>query len=326
VTPLRTKIWLAVLLEHYGQAMTDMEALADLLSREVKSGGAAQHQLAVARTMGLLFGYLAGPVGDNVSATSRAEREQRVQERLTPELKEAFRNGQRDALAAFQELQREYEQKEVEARQESERRRVAEMERITAERKRMAEQHEQLKADISRARDELQSDLDALAAAESPLLQQQASGEQRRLRAVSELADLLDELDFLADRLARERDPVIRARLRRELRRLELIADDVQLEVLDAERQIAVAQNEIAGLRRQRAQLQAAMNARIERAERDFRNLEQREKRLTAEERDLQKPILDSRPLLPLERKMESLATYAPFPLEEEKSRLLNSL
>jgi hypothetical protein len=47
---------------------------------------------------------------------------------------------------------------------------------------------------------------------------------------------------------------------------------------------------------------------------------------LDADEKKLDKPILDTRPLLSLQRRMDSLATYLNFPLEEEKRRLLSSL
>jgi TolA-binding protein len=137
---------------------------------------------------------------------------------------------------------------------------------------------------------------------------------------------VVDDIDFLDHRLAHERDPVIRARLIREIRRLERIADEYRVDVLEAERQIALAQSEIDGLRRRGVQMRSSMSDQLDRAERDVRNIEKREKRLDADEKKLAKPILDTRPLLPLKRKMESLGTYSPFPLEEEKRRLLDSL
>ncbi len=326
ITPLKTRIWLAVLINEHGPALADMEKLGVLLSKLPKATAERDEYLAAARTLGLLFGYLEGPCGETVPATTRTGHQKRIQEHLDGPLEDAFREGQRGAILAYLDLQRQYEAKEEEAKKESERVRADEKKRIEAERVQLGEQRKQIKENVARRRDELQSELDSLAASESPLVQEQAAADRIRDAALRELTDVVDDIDFLARRLARERDPVIRARLRREIRRLEQIADEYRVDVLEAERQIALAQSEIDGLRRRGAQMRSSMSDQLDRAERDIRNIEKREKRLDADEKKLAKPILDTRPLLPLERKMESLGTYSPFPLEEEKRRLLDSL
>ena len=326
ITPLKTKIWLAVLTEQYGQAMADIETLSGLLSKQPDGATKGDEYRTTARTLGLLFGYLEGPRADKVSTTTLANHQKKVQDRLDAKLQDAFREGQRDAIVLYLDLKQQYEEKENEAKRESERVRVQESKRIAAERERLVEQHKRLKEEIAQRREELQSELDTMASAESPLVQQQAVADRHRVAAFRELTEVVDDIDFLERRLARERDPIIRAHLRREIRRLDIIADDIRIDVLEAERQIALAQNEIDGLRRRSAQLQANMGGELKRAEGEYRNIEQRQKKLVADEKKLEKPILDSRPLLPLRRKIDSLATYTPFPLEEEKRRLLDSL
>lgn len=326
ITPLKTKIWLAVLTEQHGPAMADMEKISVLLSKQVKPGAERDEYVSAARTLGLLFGYLEGPCAGTVASTARAGHQKRIQQQLDGPLEDAFRDGHRDAILAYLDLKRQYDVKEEETKKESERVRVAEKKRIESERVRLAEQRAQVKEDVARRRDELQSELDAIAAAESPLVQEQVAADRTRMAAFRELNDVLDDLDFLEHELAHERDPVIRARLLREIRRLERIGDAYRIDVLEAERQIALVQSDIAGLRRRGAQMQSNMSDQLNRAEREVRNIDKREKVLDANEKKLDKPILDSRPLLPLQRKMDALATYAPFPLEEEKRRLLTSL
>ncbi len=326
MTPLKTRIWLAVLTDQYAQAMVDMETLSVLLSKQSEPVGQRDEYRTAARTMGLLFGYLEGPCANAVPSTTRADHQKKIQDHLDTPLEDAFLEGHRDAIRVYLDLKRQYEEKESEAKKEAERVRVQESKRIETERRRLVEQHKRLKEEIAQRREELQSDLDAMASAESPLVQQQAVADRNRFVAFRELTEIVDRIDVLEHRLIHEEDPVIRAHLRRDIRRLDIIADDVRVDVLEAERQMALAQREIDRLRRQGAQLRADMGATLNRADRDYRNIEKREKRLVADEKKLQKPILDSRPLLALRRKMDALATYAPFPLEEEKRRLLKSL
>lgn len=137
------------------------------------------------------------------------------------------------------------------------------------------------------------------------------------------LVRIIGEIERLEILLEREKDPVIRQRLIRDIHRLETQTDRFRVDLLEIQRLAAVTEARLVILGRQMAMTRAQYNQALNRTAKERSGLERREKQIGAVERKAKRTTGDKRRSRTL---AGAFTTYAPFPLEEEKRRLLDGL
>jgi hypothetical protein len=326
-------VWLHTVLKDYPAAMVQMERLAATLPKMEDDLGEAErlHRELLreekARFLGVVFGYLSGPVAASLSDFERESRRRRIVRLLSEAEVEMFDEETFRVIDDFHVRSDERAELVDQELREQERKRAERLGEIEEFRRGISERLEALDEAEQRARQEHNEKSEQLRAEDTPLREQLANVDTELVGLTRNLTLLNVEILRIEDQLALELDPVIRAALLVELNRLSALAasynrDFTRLDV-SAARLRTQRQGLATQLRQSEARYRGVLNqSRVqqEQMNKELRRLEGEERRLMRE-----RPRTSGQARA-LQTSKQAFSTYLPFPAEEARARLLESL
>jgi len=207
------QIWLSVLTKQFPRAMHQMQQAAELLPDEDAAAEAEEPYRRFAVFLGRIFGYLDGPVKEQVSEAARADCRRQIMAQLTTTRRAAFDAAQKSVVAEFSGAAEQAELSATEAELEAARRKDRALEELNsrenemaaaaaAEQQRLAQLKEKAEYEIRDLQDE-----DRKLAGELHRIEVNAIGARR------ELSIFEGRIDELLARAEEEEDPARKQRL-----------------------------------------------------------------------------------------------------------------
>lgn len=322
----RAKVWIALLTKKHAAALVDLERLAAALPREAEAGPRAQEFRELARFAGLLFGFLEGPAATSLAPAQRDASRERILAAWEPARKEAFDDGRGQVKKQFDAFVQQQDQADDRAEKKAQDERDQLLDKAATQKENAAQRRDTVTEQTERMREEYGSQIQQLLANERPLVVELTGLQARAVQVQSELAHLSADIDRLEDRLRREKDPAERERLRREIDRLSLYTHRYHGQLRELERAAAVVQSRLAAAQQERARVEAEAGREFGRAAKELTDLQRQEKQAGVMERVAQQRTADRTRSHAVATRASALTTYAPFPLEEEKQKLLSQL
>ncbi len=319
----RGKIWVLMLTKRYEVALVEMDNLSQQIAANAGADKAASTMVGF---LGRVFGYLEGPAKKSVEARLVAMCKDRITSRLAQGLREVFDEGRKEVDQRYTELYFSHEQSKEDAEAKERKNRQEEADFLARRREAIAGDRQEINQQGDSARKQLDADVAALdkrlatldqslarLAAQAVPIAQQMQGIDREISRVIALADNTDDLP-LRQRYALEIDrlTVLYGRYER----------DYQL-VNARAAQVNVQRNTILGQRKAAVERYSAETKRLEK---ENASLRRGERRIEKELEQNQRPVVGNTPSVrALSAQVMAFTTYEPFPLEQEKHRLLQS-
>ena len=323
----RAKIWISMLTRNYSGAMVEM----DLLSRLLPAVDADQEEVErtygeIAAFLGRQFGFMAGPANRAPSEKLTADHQNRIVARLTDSRRAAFEQARRSVLERFASMKQQADRIDNEAkasRQKKEQEADSELEK---EREELTSKLVELDARRKNLRGELKEDLERIEKEQRPLLR--SLDRLREQAAVTEYEGrlILDEIFRLQILAERQSDPLLRDYLYRDALRLEILLSDYDVDIWATNRELFRMQARGADALALRDTARSDYGAERKRLEDDEARVRRDGRRLKVKQRRSRRS--SRRKLVgasALRVKAKAFTTYEPFPLEQERQRLLGS-
>ena len=324
----RAKVWLQAVLKNYDGAMVAADKLSQLLSKEV---GKTTEEEALVRPyvafLGRIYGFLGGPAQAAVNIDSRKVSEKGVTGRLTENRLEVFEEARDAVLQKFVELTDAKETFKDKAREQADADREKTLAEIAEQRDVNKERVKELEAKIDKFKKEHQSESAAITKADAPL-QSELNRLSSRATAVNTQLFALDaQIASVQAQLSATKDPNLRAFLFAEIDRLSILEGATQAELFGLNRQANGVQQQRSNLAVRQQRADADLADKIGRVDDELFAIAKKEKRADiAEKRATKAGPVTPQSALSLSAQAAALITYDPFPLEQEKSRLLETL
>jgi chromosome segregation ATPase len=322
------KLWTTMLQKNYAAALVQMEQLAAALPQEEAGKPSdAEQQRETARYLGRLLAFLEGPAAKSADVERVAASRKKVESRLSPTLQRELEAGYDTVADRFEGLHLARERTRDQAQAEQEKSKQREAERLTQERDTVAKEKKAVEQRALESREELDKFLSAIDRKLSPLDRELGRLTTRAAEVRDRMIDLDREITrilLLADSID---DPQLRLRYRLEADRLNASYSRYSADYRGLERQAASVRSEANALLNERDGAINRYNAEAKRLGREQVKLGGREKRLARDEdRNRKTPSGNTDRVRILSDKVTAFTTYEPFPLEEAKARLLESL
>lgn len=325
---LRARAWLTAILKNYSQTMAAAEKLSAAMPAEEAASVENEAELReYVSFLGRLYGFLGGPVADDVNLSERKASERKISGRLTEGRRVLFEDARDSVLQKHLELTDAGAARREEAREAAAEAKAETLEDIAQEREERGERLDELKSRTDKLRQELKAELDEIAKEEAPFGRELAALDRRATSVNRELLTISSQIALLQTALDNENDPVRRAILLGDIDRLALIGSRYDADLVAINRQAAGVQQQLAGLAVRRRQAQASAGGQLAKINKEQGDLARREKRASAIEKRAERatPVVPAS-AISLRAVAGALATYDPFPLEQEKARILESL
>jgi hypothetical protein len=319
----RAKIWLSLLTKKYTTGLVDIEKLSELVPAEKDLGDRADEVHELARFLGVLFGFLEGPAGTSVTPAQRELSQKKILARLDAAGKEAFEAGRNQVKQQHAALLGQQDQAGQDAERKADELREQLLKDAAAEREGVEQRRDSVTEEANRVQEEYQSQKRRLAEQEVPLTNDLTRLQAQAVVPQGELLRIRGDIARLEDLLRREKDPIQRERLRNEIDRLEIHARRHRAQLAELERAAAIVNARLAEVQRERLRVENEFGGNLGRAEGALTDLQRRASKADAAERNARKLTGDKRRTGALATRAAALTTYAPFPLEEEKQKLL---
>jgi len=323
----RAKIWLALLTKDYGLALSAMERMGTAAGEAASAPDNKDAADDAARFLGAVFGFVDGPLSDVPALASRKTVEASVLEALTEEQFERFKEARQGVIEKFKSLTTERQDSREQAIADEEAEKQQALEDVEKRREEMVKQADELKERRDKLQGELKDQLDEINKDDRPLQSEQSRLQARGSVIVHDRDDVLFDIGRLEAQLAAEKDPVRRDQIRRDISRLSLLARRYDGDLAVLERQLARVQVERRELANRAAQVRRDLGGQIQNIDRTFNSLQAEERRLAGTEKKARKPSSGSTGKVnALSVTATALKTYEPFPIEQERQRLMESL
>ena len=328
VPALRARVWLSTLLKDYGQAMDAAEKLSEAVGDEeaenVDQEAANREHISF---LGRIYGFLGGPVAANLDLAVRKGAERKLLERLTEGRRVVFEDARDAVLQKHLELADAKDAKAEAAREAAEDAKAKTLEEIATQREERAQRLKELEERSDKLKGELKDELAEIAKSDKPLVAELATLERRAALLNRELLTIQSQIGILQSLLADEKDQFARARIISDIDRLLIIGSRYDADLLAVNRLAAGVQQQRGQLALRQRKAQADVGSQMQRIKQEAAEMARREKRSEAIEKRAER----STPAIPagaaaLRATAGALATYDPFPLEQEKSRILAEL
>jgi hypothetical protein len=324
---LRARVWLALLVKKYDDALAGMEELAKAtgkLAADVDNKDAASE---AARFLGSVYGFVDGPLGELAAVAARPATETAILEALSEEQRELFTAARQSVTEKFTDLtiERSDSREAAIADEEAEKQKVlADVERRRAE---MQTQAEDLKERRAKAEGELKDELAEVARLDRPLTAQLTRLQAERTADQVSAEGVAVDIARLEGLLAGEKDPVRRDQLRRDIVRLSALLRRYDVDLAAVNTAIAGVQAERSPLFARQKAAEKNFGGQIQAIDKQFTSFQTEERKLAGIERKAKKPSSGSTGKVnSLGMTVVALKTYEPLPIERERQRLLESL
>jgi hypothetical protein len=328
VEALRAKTWLQTILKNYPTAILSADKLSKLLAAHPPTTDAerAAHDEAIG-FLGRLFGYFGGPISDAINQEERRVLEKKLIERLDPSKRPIFEDARNAVLAKFIEMSDE----SATARDRATASVKAEKEKTLAElqtdKDKTDARIKELEERKNKLNNEFKTEIDDINKQEQPIIQQQTILASRANVLSNDLIGFQAQIAGLEQLAAQEKNAVRQQQLVQQANALGLTITRIEANLLTANRLLANAQRQRAGLQAKRVQAQANTASQVDRVERELADLEKRDRRNEVLEKKASRPTaVATSKLRALSAQATALSTYDAFPLEAAKARLLESL
>ncbi len=324
------RIWIDVLLKRYTAALPQIDELSTLLPADGAAGlsdeAKARHR-ETARYIGRLFGFFQGPVEKSLNADRVAAAKKAVLDRLSGEHRQEFEAGHKavsDRFAEFFGIREQTKEDEADrqkkAQEEAAKRLADDKAAVAGDKKAVAEQAAQTREQLDKFLSEIDRKLAPLDT-EYARLSAQAVGVRERM------IDLDRDISRLLRLAETTEDPGLSARYRLDAQRVSDIRSRHAADYRALENRAARVRTQQAAILNERDAAVARYNAEAKRLGKEQVKLAQTEKRIAREEDRNRKPATgNSDRVFALSQKVFAFTTYEPFPLEQAKSRLAESL
>lgn len=326
-------VWLYTVLKDYPAAMVQMERLAATLP-ELEEGLEEAERVEreilreeKARFLGVVFGYLSGPVAALLSDFERDSRRRRIVRLLSESEVEMFDEETFRVIDDFHVRADERAELVDHELREQEKQRAERLGEIEAFRRGVAERLEALAEEEQRVQREHNEKSEQIRAEDAPLREQLANVDTELLGLTRNLTILNVDILRIEDQLAFEPDPVIRAALLVELNRLSALAAGYSRDITRLDVSSARLRTQRQGLATQLRQSEVRYRTVLNQSRVQQEQMDKELRRLDGEERRLlrQRPRTSGQARA-LQTSKQAFSTYLPFPAEEAKARLLESL
>jgi hypothetical protein len=324
------RLWIDMLLKKYPSALVQMEQLAALLPREEDPAldeEARERHGETARYLGRLLAFLHGPAQKSVDLDRVDAVQQAVEERLYAALRKEFEAGYQAVSERFEEMYLTSEQSKEQAKAEAEKSQQREAKRLAEDREAVSKAKQAALDRAMTSREELEKFLTNIDKKLSPLdreygrLSAEAAGVRQRMFEVDrEISRTLTLMELTED-------PGLRFRYRIEVDRLEGIYARQITDYRGLEAQAARVRSQQAALIRERDGAISRYNAEAKRLGKEQVQLGTKAKRIARdEEKNRRPPTGNTDKVRVFTDKVFAFTTYEPFPLEQAKARLLESV
>lgn len=321
----QAKVWLALLNKQYGAALAATERMGEIVVKN-RDKTPKERNLEAARFLGVVFGYIEGPVGDNPATVTHKSIERQLLLAFSATEVEEFKDARQTVVEKFQAFLNDKAETKDKAIADEEAEKQHKIEDVAKRREEIARESEANRKQQKDLETKYQQQLGELTKADAPLATQLNAAETRAFSVNQQLNQLQGEIGSLEVSIAREKNPVARAVLQTELNRVNRLATryDSDLFILNQNLQgIAARRNELLG---RKQALDQEIGGQLKSIERKLSGYASEERKLENIERQARKPSTGSGKGTAIGLTAKALNTYEPFPLEREKAKLLDSL
>jgi hypothetical protein len=333
----RTKVWVLTITQGYAAALVEMEKLAKNIAAEnraVEKQSTQQsppapeaNESSAAEFLGRVMGFIDGPAARGVAEHVRADYRKRLVATLSTADRQLFEQAYNTVQKRFAELSLDREQTQADAKADQQKRQEQVQKELERDRAAVAQQKSSLQARSEKLADNVKQEVADLDGQARPLVTRQTRLEAQGAAITREMAGLEVEIARLLELSDISEDNTEAFELRAAAQRLSVALGryNVDLRAINAE---------LATLAAQRVQLAARRQAAIERnraetdqVERRLSDLRTADRRISTEEKKANQPFGgNTAAVVAMAAKARAFTTYEPFPFEEERARLLQSL
>ena len=325
---LRAKVWLAAVTKNYSGAML----AADVLSLQLAADPPrADDEQAVhdelQSFLGRIFGFLGGPVADNVNQEERKAAERQIVQRISQSRQVKFEEARDGVIAKFLELTGDKDDERKRVIDQAAAAREKTLKELETEKDAIAGRAKELEGRKTEVQTELREELDDIASDDRPLVLELARLDARARTLNRDLLVYESEIGRLQALIAGEMDPNLRLRWQLEIDRLSLVASRAESDLFSVRRLAEGVQAQRQALANRQRQAQAAATEQARRIEKEQGSLVKRDRLNEAIEKRANKaPSGTTSKTRSLAAQATALSTYDQLPLEAARQKLLESL
>ncbi len=323
----RAKAWLLTVLKNYEGAMVAADQLAKLLPKDVAKTDEEDPIRHYVAFLGRLYGFLGGPAQASVSIDGRKESEKTVTGRLSEHRQVIFEEARDGVLQKFVELTDAKETVKDKAKEQADAEREKTLAEIATQRDGNKEKVKELEAKIDKFKKEHAKETEAVRKADAPLQSRLTSLGNQATSLNTQLINIDSQIVVVQANLAASRDQNVQNILFVELNRLSSLEGSTQAELFNINRQAGSVQQQRSDLAVRQQRADVALANRVGQVDDELNAIAKKERRADiAEKRASKAGPATPQSALSLSAQASALITYDPFPLEQEKNRLLATL
>ena len=323
----RARIWIAMLTKNYNQALAQMESLSRQFPEHDLAGDQEEPYRQSAAFLGRLIGYLEGPAASSVAEHIREDHRQTIIDRLSTGRRQVFDDAVQQVLDRFAEIDLLRDQRRDDARLEQEEIRQRELKRLSDQKEDLEKQQASLDKAANRLEQEFSQRVGQVNRQLQPINTSLSRLQNRAAALNRQLASLQAEIVQLYSLAEQAPDAPGSAGLRSSARLLERSSIGLELDLsgVIAESNRVASQRDL--LLAERQSILKQQRAAVEQLSDRRSNLRKRANRIAADQRKTARPVSgNTTAVLALGSRAGAFTTYEPFPLEQEKQRLLDEL
>lgn len=323
----RAKVWTSLLTKNYGAALVGMERLAEAAAKSTEDEATRDDANESARFLGSVYGFVDGPLEKTAAVASRKSTEKSILAALNDQQRMLFTEARHEVMEKFTGLTSDREDSREQAVADAEAEKQKVLADVDIRRKEIAKQAEELEERRDKVQAELNEELQEVARLDRPLASQLTRMQADAAAVQANLSGLALDIDRLEAELAREKDPVLRDRIRRDIDRVSALARRYDGELAAVSRLIAGVQSQRAEVAARGLRAQQRFGSQLQSVNRQLAGFQAEERKLAGAEKKAKKPSTGvTGKVTALGITATALKTYEPFPLEQERQRLLDAL
>lgn len=324
----RAKAWLTAVLKNYGGSMAAAEKLSLLIPKtEAASNEEEDRQREFIAFLGRLYGFLGGPAQASLSVDERKASEKKISERLTEDRRVVFEEARDGVLQRYLELTGAKQDEKEKAKEKADADREKTLREIAEQRGESKDRIKELEEQVDKAKKEHQDESAAIAKSDGPLVAELTRLNARATVFNRELLAIDGQITRLQIQLNQERDPNLRNILQFQISDLQVLFTRYEADLFALNRQADTVQAQRIGLANRQQRADNDLAGKLNRVDGELAALNKQEKRNTAiEKRASKSTAATPTSALSLSAQAAALGTYDPYPLEQEKLRILEGL
>lgn len=328
LTAQRAKIWIAAVVKNYSAAMLAADKLSQQLADDPPR---AEDEQAIHDELhgflGRVFGFLGGPVAENVNQEERKTYERRLVDRMTETRRTKFEEARDGVVAKYLELTGDKDDERQRVIDQAAAAREKTLKELESEKEAIAGRVKELDGRKDKLQADLRDELAEIAKDDQPLVQELARLDGRARSLNRDLFAYESEISRLQALASAEMDPNRRLQWEIEIDRLSLAASRLQSDLFSVRRLAEGVQTQRANLLARQRRAQAAAADQAQRIDKETSNLAKRDRVNDAIEKRANKPASGTTSKTrALAAQATALSTYDQFPLEVARQKLLESL